>query len=75
MADGSALSDTATCVLYVSSTNAASGYPIHKYTITGSGISGFEKTGQAIKSTDKVILVTTGIVGSVVARVSGYTRG
>jgi hypothetical protein len=74
LADGSALSDTATCTLYVSPTNAAGGYPIHKYTITGSGITGFEKTGLPISTTDKVILVTTGIVGQVATTTSGYSK-
>ena len=74
MADGSALTDTATCKVYVSSSNAAGGYPILKYTISGSSNSGFEKTGQPIATTDKVILVTTGLVGSIATRVAGYTR-
>lgn len=74
MADGSALSDTATCTLYISPTNAAGGYPIHRYTITGSGITGFEKTALPISTTDKVILVTTGIVGQVATTVSGYSK-
>ena len=74
MADGSALSDTATCTLYVSATNAAGGYPIHKYTISGNGISGYSQTGLPIATTDKIILVTTGIVGQVATTVSGYSK-
>lgn len=74
LVDGSVLSDTTTCSLYISSSNAAGGYQIHKYTITGSGITGFEKTGLPISTTDKVILVTTGIVGQVATTVQGYSK-
>ena len=75
LADGSALTDTATCKLYVSSSNAAGGYQLHHYVLVGNGTTGFEYTGLPISSTDKVILVTTGIVGQVAATVSGYTKG
>ena len=75
LSDGSAIADTATCTLYISSTNAAGGYVLNKEVITASGITGFEKTGHAIAATDKVILVTTGLVGQVSATVSGYSRG
>jgi len=74
LVDGSALGDSAACSLYISSTNAAGGYQLHKYTITGSGVTGFEKTGLPISATDKVILVTTGIVGQVATTVQGYSK-
>jgi len=74
LADGSAISDTVTCTLYVSATNAASGYRLNKEMLTVSGVSGFEKTGFTIASTDKIILVTTGIVGEVATTVSGYSK-
>lgn len=74
MVDGSALSDTATCSLYISSSNAAGGYQLYRDVLTGGGITGFEKTGLSISSTDKVILVTTGIVGQVATTTSGYSK-
>lgn len=75
LADGSAASDTATVALYTSTSNAASGYILHKKTLTTTDISGFEKTGFAISTTDKIIIVTTGLVGQVAVTVSGYTKG
>lgn len=75
LADGSAVTDTCTCKLYISSSNAAGGYQLHYYILSGNGTTGFEYTGLPISSTDKVILVTTGLVGQVATTVSGYTRG
>lgn len=73
--DGSAIADTVTCTLYVSATDAASGYKLNKEILTATGVTGFEKTGLPIATTDKIILVTTGIVGQVATTVSGYTKG
>ena len=75
LVDGSVISDMATCALYVSATNAASGYKLNKELITASGVTGFEKTGFPIATTDKIILVTTGIVGQIATTVSGYFKG
>jgi len=74
LVDGSLVGDTATCILYISTTNAAGGHPLHKITLTSSGISGFEKTGFPISTTDKIIMVTTGIIGQVATTVSGYSK-
>lgn len=73
--DGSAIADTVTCTLYVSATDAASGYKLNKEILTASGVTGFEKSGFPIATTDKIILVTTGTVGQVATTVSGYTKG
>lgn len=75
LADGSAVSDTATVALYTTTSNAAGGYTLHKQLLTTTDISGFEKTGFAISTTDKIIVVTTGLVGQVAVTVSGYTKG
>jgi len=75
LADGSAVSDTATVALYTSTSNATSGYILHKKVLTTTDISGFEKTGFAISTTDKIIVVTTGLVGQVAVTVSGYSKG
>lgn len=74
LVDGSAISDTATCTLYVSTTNAAGGYPLSKTLLIGSGVTGIEYSGLYVSSTDKIILVTTGLVGQVGTTVSGYTK-
>lgn len=74
MVDGSAISDSATCKIYTSTSNAAGGYPMHKVSIAGNGISGFEKTGFNISTTDKIIIVTTGIVGQVANSIWGYSK-
>jgi len=75
LVDGSSPADTVTCKLYVSSSNAAGGYQIHYATLNGNGTTGFERTALPISSTDKIILVTTGIVGQVATTISGYTKG
>lgn len=75
LVDGSAIADTATCTLYVSATDAVSGYKLNKELLTASGTTGFEKSGLPIASTDKVILVTTGIVGEIATTISGYFKG
>ena len=74
LVDGSAVSDTVTCKVYTSTSNAAGGYPMHKLTLIGSGTSGFEKTGFNISTTDKIIIVTTGIVGQVASSIWGYSK-
>jgi hypothetical protein len=74
MVDGSAISDTATCKVYISTSNAAGGFPMHKLTLLASGTTGFEKTGCPISTTDKIIVVTTGIVGQVATTVWGYSK-
>lgn len=74
LVDGSAVSDTATCTLYVSTTNAAGGFPLSKSILIGSGVTGIEYSGLYVSSTDKIILVTTGLVGQVATTVSGYTK-
>jgi hypothetical protein len=74
LGDGAAVSDTVTCTLYVSTTNAAGGFPICKNILIGSGVTGIEYSGLYVSSTDKIILVTTGIVGQVATTVSGYLR-
>lgn len=74
LVDGSAVSDTATCTLYVSTTNAAGGYPLSKNVLIGSGVTGIEYSGLYVSSTDKIILVTSGLVGQVSSTVSGYTK-
>ena len=71
---GSGASDLATCELYVSATDAASGVKVHKFPLTTAGVTGFEKTALFISSTDKVILVTTSLVGGVASTVQGYKR-
>lgn len=75
LADGAAVTDTATVALYTSTSNATSGYILHKKVLTTTDISGFEKTGFAISTTDKIIVVTTGLIGQVAVTVSGYSRG
>jgi hypothetical protein len=75
MGHGSLNVDQATCELYISSTNAAAGAKITKTIISGTGTTGFEKTGLAIGATDKVICVTTNLTGQVATCVSGYTKG
>lgn len=74
LVDGSLVGDTATCSIYTSTTNAAGGYPMHKLTLINNGTSGFEKTGFPISTTDKVIMITTGIIGRVATTVSGYSK-
>lgn len=75
LVDGSDIADQATCTLYVSATDAASGYKLNKELITASGVTGFEKNGFPIATTDKIILVTNGIVGEIATSVSGYSKG
>lgn len=67
--------DIATVELYVTTTNVAGGYLIQKETIRATSTTGFERSGLAISAADKLIIRTTGIVGSVAVRVSGFTEG
>lgn len=72
--DGSLVSDLATCDLYISATDAASGVKVHNFSITASGVTGFEKEALFISATDKLILVTSSLTGAVATTVQGYKR-
>jgi hypothetical protein len=61
--------------MYVSASDATNGYKILQQKLQRTGVTGIEKAGLPISSTDKIILVTTNIVGSVSTRVAGYTKG
>ena len=61
--------------MYVSTSDATNGYKILQQKLQRTGVTGIEKAGLPISSTDKIILVTTNIVGSVATRVAGYTKG
>lgn len=71
--EGSA-SDLVNVELYVTTTNVAGGFLIQKETLRATGITGFEKHGQVISATDKLILRTTGISGQLSTRVQGFTE-
>ncbi len=74
MVGTSASSDTATVALYLTTSNAASGYLLYKQTLLTSANTGFDKSGIAIGTNDKLVVVTTGVVGSVAVCVSGYSK-
>lgn len=61
--------------MYVSASDATNGYKILQQKLQRTGVTGIEKAGLPISSTDKIILVTTNIVGKVSTRVAGYTKG
>jgi len=67
-------SDAATIKVYTSNSNAASGYPLIKTTLTANSTTGFEKTGLPISAAEKLIIVTTGLSGDVAVRTYGYKR-
>lgn len=70
-----ATTDTATIKVYTSNSNAAAGYPLLLTTLKTNSVTGFEKSGFPIASTEKLIIVTTGISGQVAVRVHGYKKG
>lgn len=63
--------DTASVEVYVSKTNVASGVLLHRDLLT-SYFTGFERTAVALSSGDKLLVVTTGIIGSVSSRIHGF---
>jgi hypothetical protein len=74
MVGTSVSSDTATVALYLTTSNASSGYLLYKQTLLTSANTGFDKSGIAIGTNDKLVVVTTGVVGSVAVCVSGYSK-
>lgn len=70
-----ATSDLCTVELYSTTTNVAGGYLLQKETIRGAGTTGFERSGLALTTSDKLIIRTTGISGQIAVRVHGYTEG
>ncbi len=72
--DGAAGVDTSDIKLYVSNTDAASGYIIQKESLYTSNTSGIERTGLVLTSNQKLILVTSNISGNVISRVHGKIR-
>lgn len=70
-----AIIDTVVVKVYTSNSNAASGYPLLSTTLRANGTTGFEKSGLPIASTEKLIIVTTGISGQLAVRVHGYKKG
>lgn len=67
--------ESCTTKLYVSNTDAANGFVLQKDELFATGQSGFERTGFVLTSGQKLILVTTGLSGSVACRVHGKLRG
>ena len=65
--------NSATTKLYVSSTNASGGTLLVTNNINA-GRSGFEYTGLSLSDGQKLILVTTNIVGQLATRVHGFRR-
>ncbi len=65
--------NSATAKLYVSTTNASAGALLLANTI-GAGKTGFEYSGLMLSSGQKLIMVTTNIVGSLTTRVHGFRR-
>lgn len=74
LAEGTS-SDSVTVELYVTTTNVAGGHLLQKDTLRMSSITGYERGGLCISTTDKLIVRTTGISGQLAARVEGFPRG
>ncbi len=66
--------NSATTKLYVSTTNASGGGLLLVNSVN-SGRTGYEYSGLVLTSGQKLILVTTNIVGNLAVRVHGFRRG
>lgn len=65
--------DSCSCKLYISTTNASGGTLIVNSTIGGFN-TGYEKTGVVLKSGEKIIAVISGMTGNISSRVQGFER-
>lgn len=69
-----ATTDSCVCKLYVTTTNAAGGYLIQSETLRATSVNGFESVGIALSTTDKLVLVTSGISGKIATRNHGFEK-
>lgn len=70
---GGVSASSATTRLYITTTNASGGSLLMIQDIN-SGETGFEYSGIILSAGQKVVMVTTNIVGNIAARVHGFTR-